>query len=327
MASGRGASWGFLVLALAVISLGPRDASERIQSFPTRYIAATTIFLTSISLASHRLRDDSRRPAPTLIAVAMNLLAAPLLCWAAAHLAPPDYRIGLIVAGAMPTTLASAAILTRAAGGNEAIAVLVTLATNALSFVVTSGWLEILTSKDSPLDYGRMAIELLAFALGPVALGQAFRRSTFVSSAADGGRPLIDAVCRVLILFVIIQAGMRTRDQLAQAPAGWRTEDILLVAGICVGVHLALWTLGYWGSRRYLSRPDAIAVAYSGSQKSLPIAAAIIADHYSGVPFAIVPILFYHFGQLSLGAFLAQRLNASFDRDEKELIERSRQAH
>ena len=49
--------------------------------------------------------------------------------------------VGILVVGAIPSTLASAAVWTRRAGGNDAVAILGTIVTNLSCFVVTPVWL------------------------------------------------------------------------------------------------------------------------------------------------------------------------------------------
>ena len=51
----------------------------------------------------------------------------------------------MIVAATAPCTLASAAVWTRRAGGNDAVAILVTFITNATCFLVTPFWLILMT--------------------------------------------------------------------------------------------------------------------------------------------------------------------------------------
>ena len=84
-----------------------------------------------------------------------------------------DLAVGLLVAAAAPCTLASAAVWTRRAGGNDAVALMVTIGTNLTCFVVTPLWLLVTT--------GRAGIEFPLLGHGD--------QTRAAGRPAHGGRP------------------------------------------------------------------------------------------------------------------------------------------
>ena len=56
-------------------------------------------------------------------------------------------RHPLVIAAAVPSTVASAAVWTRRAGGNEIVALIVTVVTNSLCFLVTPLWVLLATGR------------------------------------------------------------------------------------------------------------------------------------------------------------------------------------
>src|SRR5262249_49173019 len=79
---------------------------------------------------------------------------------------------------------------------------------------------------------------------------------------------------------------------------------------VCVGTHLAALLLGLGGSRALgFDRPDGIAVAFAGSQKTLPVSLFLFEAYYQGTyPLAVLSLLFSHVGQLVVDRFVAERL-------------------
>src|SRR5262249_22045875 len=83
--------------------------------------------------------------------------------------------------------------------------------------------------------------------------------------------------------------------------------QLLGMAALCVAVHLAAFSTGLWGARGLrLTRPNQIAVALSGSQKTLPVALILFDAYFRAYPLAVVPLAFFHLGQLVVDTFLAE---------------------
>lgn len=87
----------------------------------------------------------------------------------------------------------------------------------------------------------------------------------------------------------------------------------------CVIVHAASLWIGWVGARFvHASTADTIAVAFAGSQKTLPIALFIVTQPLFAemdVPLITFPLLAFHAGQLLLDAMLADRW-AALTRDQ-----------
>src|SRR5262249_29847649 len=85
---------------------------------------------------------------------------------------------------------------------------------------------------------------------------------------------------------------------------------LLATAGLSVALHLAALASGFWSSRGLgFGRPDRIAVAFGCSQKTLPVALFLFEAYFKeGYPLAVVPLVFYHVGQLVVAPFLAAGL-------------------
>ncbi len=82
------------------------------------------------------------------------------------------------------------------------------------------------------------------------------------------------------------------------------------MAGLCVSLHLTALFAGLWSSKALgFDRPSQIAVAFACSQKTLPVALLLFETYFKDAyPLAVVPMVFYHVGQLIVDTFIAQEL-------------------
>ena len=303
--------WFLLLIMLGLyLAVKYPQASDRCLSLvQTRHIAAAVLLLMSLGLPTERLWSAVRRPWPALVALAVSYGVGPVVAWLAGTLLLPlDYRAGLIVAGSVPCTLASATIWTRLAGGNEAIALFVTMLSNTLVFIFTASWLALLTGQQVSFDVGDMVLGLLLYVVAPIAIGQVMHNIGPIGKLAERGKRVISVLCRILILLIIVKSAVLARTGLTANTTSWSVENLCRVAVVCIGVHLLLLGLGYALSLRLFARSDAIAVAFACSQKTLPVGAYLIADYYGAFPLAIVPLLFFHVGQLLVDTYIAEHL-------------------
>ena len=98
-----------------------------------------------------------------------------------------DLFVGLVVVGAVPCTLVSAAVWTRLAGGNDALALTTTVASNSLNFLVAPVMLNLmlagLLAGRVELPIRMMAGKIFMIVLVPVTLGQLLRAPSALNSA------------------------------------------------------------------------------------------------------------------------------------------------
>ncbi|MER3415490.1 MAG: hypothetical protein C4297_04655 [Gemmataceae bacterium] len=314
---GMGTFWQrrwFAVVLCVGIALALADPGGRVSAFlgwfVSRYIVAAVLFSMSWSLPTGRLWLAVRYPAGVLWAYSVSFVLMPLLgAMAAAAVPAADLRIGLLVAVSVPCTLASAAIWTRLAGGDDALALLVTFLTNCTSWLVTTLWLKWATGTETALPVAQMMADLVLYLGVPVLAGQLLRGPALLRICADRGRSALSVLCRLLILIVILQAVVAVRQSM---PEGSGPSDIgltALVALQCLLLHLAGWLVAYRvGAWLRLERERRIGAAFAGSQKSLPVGLMILQAFFADHPRAVLPMLLYHVGQLLVDTVLADVL-------------------
>ena len=121
--------------------------------------------------------------------------------------------------------------------------------------------------------------------------------------------PSISVVVRCLILSIVLVGAVQAGVRIRQTPLPVRM--VLALAGACLGIHLVGWGAGWWAARWGLrtGRPQAAAVAFSSSQKTLPVGLYVANTFFPTLGLAALPMLVYHLCQLLCDTWIAARLS------------------
>ena len=104
-------------------------------------IVATLLFLMALPLPIDAVWRVVRRPGAACLSSFLNMALMPLIAWRLSNLLTGNLFVGLLLAAVVPSTMASASVWTRRAGGNDAVALMATVVTNGICFMVTPFWL------------------------------------------------------------------------------------------------------------------------------------------------------------------------------------------
>ncbi len=310
----------FLVSLAAVLAIGMGCAPwlEALAELPglRHLIVALVLFVMALPLEASLMLATIRRPTAALLATGINFGLLPLTMWGAViclqqgnllHGAlGENLAIGLLVAAATPCTLASASVWTRKAGGNDAISIMVTVITNVSCFIISPCWLLMTANRNVNLELAPMVIKLGLLVVLPMTVAQLLRIHQPFGRWATGKKPQLSILSQCGILAMVFLGSIMTGNNLRQTPIGlaglgsftWMIITVLTI-------HTAMFFVGFktstWGG---LSRPDSIAVGFSGSQKTL-IVGLTMALEAGG---SILPMISYHVGQLLVDTLIADRL-------------------
>jgi sodium/bile acid cotransporter 7 len=318
--------WWFLILLLGSVALAflrPHWLRPVTHHLDPRAVVSLALFLMAWSLESRSLFRSLLRPLPALVAVLVSYGVLPALGWLAGQLLPEDdLRIGLLLIVSVPCTLASAVLWTRMAGGNEATALLVILATTATSWLATTTWLAFATGTTVRLDVPGMMQGLALVLILPVGLGQFGRAWPPLARCASRHKPVLSVIARLLVLLIILKAAVDVTDKLVGSSIPLAVGSLVLTLVLCLGTHLAALLCGLWGSRLLrCDRASQIAVAFAGSQKTLPVALYLFDAYFvTTYPLAVAPLVCYHVGQLVVDTLIAERLVAKSQPLPEELL-------
>ena len=299
----------------AVIALG-LGLSDRLEPLTEAAIfknilVASVLFLMALPLETRTMWGAIRRPKPVLLAVSVNLGLLPLLAWGVSLGLRGEMAIGVLVVAAMPCTLASAAVWTRRAGGNDAVAILTTIVTNLSCFVVTPLWLLTMTGSRVEIELGPMIAKLGLLVVLPMVAAQAVRRYAPLARWATSRKSGLSIAAQCGILAMVLIGAAKSGLELGKADweNGFGMADFLVMAVAVLAIH----TVGVWlghvvGRAAGIARPERIAIGFAGSQKTLMVGLYIVVTYFGGL--AILPMVVYHVGQLIVDTVIADRLAA-----------------
>jgi sodium/bile acid cotransporter 7 len=301
----------FLIALVGVLLAGILwpDAMQPVARWlPGDAIVAIVTFIMALPLETSVLWQAVRRPGPAWLAAALNSGVAPPLGWLAGRVLPVELATGVIMAASVPCTLASAAVWTRRAGGNDAVAFLVTMITNLACFIVVPAWLLLLIGVRADVDFRGIVIGLILLVVLPIVAAQLLRQWLPAAAFAQRRVTMLGTAAQVGVLLMVAIGAVESGQRLAELDSDEVVSIAsmaLLLAGVA-GVHVILLGLGFGLSRVLrIPRPEAIAVAFSGSQKTLMVGVYL---SLAVGPLAIIPMVAYHASQLLIDTLIADWL-------------------
>jgi len=314
--------WFLLLLGLELV-LGlafPAHLLPVARSIPQDVVVATVLFLMALPLEARIMWRSLRQPKATLLALAINAVILPLVAWGLSFTLRGALAHGLMIAAAVPCTLASAAVWTRRAGGNEAVAMMVMIITNLACFLITPFWLVVTTGKNVEIDIAEMAAKLFWLVVLPIIAAQLIRLIRPIGAWGSRHKAPLSILAQCGILAIVLVGAVESGKHLSGSQADSPTAlDWFAMLANVAGLHVAMLWLGLWlGKLLGLERPDRIAVGIAGSQKTLMIGLHSALQYYGSL--AMLPMVAYHLCQLLIDTVVADRMrrSASTDNSEKQ---------
>jgi sodium/bile acid cotransporter 7 len=305
----------FLFALIAVLAggmFGWRLAQPLADHIPRNVVVAIVMFLMALPMETGSMWQAVRRPGPAWLAAVINLGLAPPLGWLAAHVLPAELGTGMMIATVVPCTLAAATVWTRRAGGNDAVAILVTMITNLGCFLVVPAWLRVFVGDEAvngaALDYGELVRQLLLLVVAPIVVAQLLRQWRAAGTWADRRKSQLSMVAQLGILTFVFAGAVRCGVEMQKVTGNQvlNTGNIAILIAMVIVVHLLLLWIGLSAARALrMERPDAIAVGIAGSQKTI-MAGLFLATKFGAL--AILPMVAYHAAQLLLDTLIADWL-------------------
>ena len=298
------------MLAVGFTLWMPRVMHPATDFWEPRLTMGASLFLMAFTMPTRSLIAEFRQPYASLWAVFLSYGLVPVCAWLLGHATRhEDLRIGLILISAVPCTLSSAILWTRMAGGNEATALLAVMGTTFLSWILTTAWLYGLTGTAAEIQLVAVAFDLIVSLILPVILGQALRAISSCARIAEQNKVFISALSQCFVLAIVLKAGVTVGDKLHAQYAEDAAEIFAWGIGLAVTLHLfALGSGLLTGRWLRFDRGRQIAIGLSASQKTLPVSLVLYEQYYTAYPYAVIPLLFYHVGQLLLDTVIAKQI-------------------
>lgn len=298
----------FLIALIVVLIAGiawPSAMGPLAEHVSSDAILVIVTFIMALPLETRLLWRAVRKPGPAWLGSLLSSGLAPPLGWLASLIVPAELAAGVVLVTTVPSTLSSAAVITRRAGGNDAVAFLVTIITSLACFLVIPSWLYVLIGIRAEVDFGSIVLGLMLLVVLPIIAAQVMRQWAPLGGWATRHKSLLSNLAQVGILAMVFIGAVFCGQRLAalEADSPISAGAILLMIVAVTAVHIALVIIGISTSRALsFERADAIAVAFSGSQKTLMVGVYL---SMAVGPLAILPMVAYHAIQLIIDTLIA----------------------
>lgn len=302
--------WFLLALVVCLaIGFGLPDLIRPLAEFGLlrSLITASVLFLMGLTLDARSVSRAVRRPMPSLLGIGLNTLVVPLLALPPLWLLSTEMGGGLVVASLVPCTLASAAVWTRKAGGDDGVAMVVSVVTNLSCFLVAPLGLWLILGQVTEISATKQITNLALWVVLPLIVGQLLRR-IWLARWAAARRTQLSTLAQMGILVMVAFGSVASADHIADRPGEGLTGGIALeiatAGAMAIGIHCITLAVGVAAARSLgATAAEQIAVGLAGSQKTLMVGLQIALD--CGV--SVLPMIIYHVGQLMLDTVVVQR--------------------
>lgn len=311
-------NWFLCLLVIAL--LAGTHFSEPIRRFSSKslqeLLVASVMFMMALGVPFQQLLRAVRNPLPAILATLISFFAIPIAGWFAFRfvfepMGASALGAGLVVACCVPSTLASGAVWTRRAGGDESVAVLVTLITNIGGCFVIPGLLYLLLTTDASLSGPNRQLDIVERVFGlakvvlfPIALAQVVLLVRALGTRLKRYKQPLSVACQTGILLMVLLSAAELGKFSSVTAVEFPILSIIIACIFSGLIHLAGMGLSLLLAKQFhFARPQRIAIAISGSQKTLMIGLKLAVD--CGV--SIIPMIAYHAIQLVLDTIIVDR--------------------
>lgn len=290
------------VMVVGVVAASPLSPLAEMKTLQST-IVAVVMLLMAFPLKTTAIARSIRRPLPSLLATSVTYIVIPILAFLAASFLETSSAIGLLVVAATPCTMATAAVWTARAGGNDATALMTTIITNGSCFIVTPTLIWITVGQSQEIPAGDLAMKLLLLVLLPITLGQLLRIPNSLASFATRNKRQMNFLAQIGVLAMVL-IGMVSTSRILESESGISFMAILRMGVVCLAIHLSAMWIGIVLARWLkMDRREQIAIAFSGSQKTLMVGLLVCLL----LEVSPLPMVIYHTIQLVVDTLIADR--------------------
>lgn len=291
-----------IVLAATAGLVWPAPGRWMADARASIWLVPVVMLLVSLRVPGRRLVEAIRHPVPLLAGLALVFGAFPpiALGWQALFGPTTDEaRTALVILAAQPSTLATAAVLTQLAGGNAALAMVCTVASQMASIVATPWILALYVGRAVPVDAWALTFDLLRAVLAPVLLGQILR--PFVARQVERWSGVLSVAAELIVVSFVLMGFATARTELVSTP-----HTAGLVLATVIAVHATMW-LGSTlvGFLLRLDGPGRIGFTLAASQKTVAAGILVWQAGFPGNPLGPIYVVLHHLLQTVVDAVLA----------------------
>ncbi len=320
--------WFLVGLAVCVaMGIAFPAGGSRLREIPgfLPALTAVSLFISGLSLDTSRLTEGADWRG-VLLGLSSTYVVAPAVAYGLVLGGGPPmggaesegYRFleAMMIVASQAGTIASAPALTLVAGGNQALALLITLGSNTLTAFVTPLILHATIGAVVRFPVGEMMQQVAMIVLFPAVAGQLCRRQ-LGPRLTPWLHPLVRLAQTIILVFVF------TGVCAAAAHLSGRAGLILQFFAVAAALHSVLVAWTYLASSFLgLSAANRTAVVLCGSQKTLPNGIYLWDRFFPANPHGAIALVAYHVFQLVLDTLLVPWLGPGHPpaRDAEEAL-------
>ena len=308
--------YGFLIGLGFVVALTIGDVSGTVAAMgqwlkvhrgPDAVIVLI-FFASGLGLSIRAFRRGLGDISGIMMALVLIFVVAPVWAAGISHLPlSKGIIIGLLLVAVMPTTLSSGVVMTAAAGGSMAHALVITIVANSLAIFtipITLTWLLSLIGDGGVIviDRARMMLRIGLLVLLPLAAGLAL--NYWAQAKIERIAPKLKVFNQGLILCIVWMAVSQAR------PITLGSGQTLLIAVVLAFIfHGVMLISGGILTRLSGRRPgNRESIILMGGQKTLPLAVLLQMSLFPEYYAALVVCVVHHIVHLIMDAYLVGRL-------------------
>lgn len=297
---------GGLLLAFAVSWLFPAPGLILQQAGLIPWMVVVIFLVNGYQTLIGGIPFSSALLRTALGAILISLLVSPFLGQAIALLLalPAGAALGLVVTATVPSTLSSGIVMTQLAGGDGVKALFLTILLNLLGVFTIPFLLPLVLDNVGSIELSPWPLleKLVLIVLIPFLLGMLGRR-IIQRSPRHWLIRYLPSACVIATVWMSVSASSQTLQTISPGL-------LLLILAASLLLHGALLTLCL-ASRRLVNtdRGEWIALLFTASQKTLPVAVGVLAALNQPIGVALVVCILFHFLQLFVDSMLASRFS------------------
>jgi sodium/bile acid cotransporter 7 len=308
----------FLIGLFLVFVITVADVSETVSSVggwlkmhrgPDSVIVLV-FFFSGLILDARQIRSDVMDIKGIIAALIIIFLVAPVIS-ALFGAIPLDTSvvIGIFLVAVMPTTLSSGVVMTGAAGGNMAQALVITILAHGLAVFTIPVMLSLLLrlvggSAVVYIDKSAIMIKLGFYVLLPLCFGLTIKFLT--KSLMDRFVYRLQMLNQLLVLGIVWMAMSQARSAIISGGAS--VGIILLLVFSFHGILLSV--AGIFTGCLKLGKGRRESVIFMGGQKTLPLSIILQVSLFPQYGLALVVCVLHHLIHLLMDGYLVGRLKA-----------------
>ena len=208
-------------------------------------------------------------------------------------------RLAVLVCTAQASTLATAIVLTEVAGGDVALAMVITVVNNVATVFLTPLIFKVAADADVEVDHLAMVGEMALKILTPVLVAQLVRRR--LDELVSRHRRQLSVTSQLIVL-VYVYVGVVAASQRLEG-AG---QVLARVAVLVIALHAVMLIFSAIVARITTGSSETrVAFVMCSSQKTLPAAILIWKSYFASIPIGPLVAVAYHMLQLVVDSMLA----------------------